>query len=383
MDFGYLDYCTTDLQRDLVKALHNGESVRGYARRVGVSHQVIQSRKSTIIQRAAARGYSPELNMHAESVPEGFHLQKSTVHIRDGSLIQRWDRVQQEHAEIERARLQAINDTLAGYKPFPRRRKPTRTNRELLNLYTLADAHIGMYAEAIESGEDYDLQIAEDTIMCAFSAMIDRTPDADWGVLALLGDWQHFDGLIAQTPKHKHPLDASARYHSVCSLSARLAIALCERMLDKHNQVRVVVLQGNHDEASSAWLQIMLRHVWAKNNRITIPNNAAPYMAMLHGKTMLAWHHGHKRTDDSLRDVFAGDLRWREMWGQAHYAYIHTGHAHSNYVVERGGALIERHPTLSARDAYASRAGYYSRRQARAITYHRDGGEHSRITVKA
>jgi hypothetical protein len=48
---------------------------------------------------------------------------------------------------------------------------------------------------------------------------------------------------------------------------------------------------------------------------------------------------------------------------------------------EDGGAIVERHPTLAARDAYAARGGYVSFRGARAITYDKQLGEVERITV--
>ena len=43
--------------------------------------------------------------------------------------------------------------------------------------------------------------------------------------------------------------------------------------------------------------------------------------------------------------------------------------------------IIEQHRTLSAKDAYASRAGFVSGRDSKVITYHKKYGEVGRITI--
>jgi hypothetical protein len=116
---------------------------------------------------------------------------------------------------------------------------------------------------------------------------------------------------------------------------------------------------------------------------IEIDDSEIPYYAHLHGNIMIAMHHGHKKKNTQLPSLFASEPRFRKMWGQADYCYIHTGHYHhaEQDMAENGGAIVERHPTLAGRDAYAARGGYVSWRSARAITYHASHGEIMRVTV--
>ena len=44
---------------------------------------------------------------------------------------------------------------------------------------------------------------------------------------------------------------------------------------------------------------------------------------------------------------------------------------------------VEQHRTLAARDAYSARGGYLSGRDAKVITYHREYGEVSRLTISS
>ena len=116
--------------------------------------------------------------------------------------------------------------------------------------------------------------------------------------------------------------------------------------------------------------------------RVEVIDNEFPYYAYLHGEVMLGFHHGHKVRLAQLHKLFASEPRFREMWGKAKTTYIHSGHYHSEKVIEDGGAISEQHPTLSSRDSYATRGGWVSQRGAKAITYSKTEGEIHRITVR-
>jgi hypothetical protein len=154
-------------------------------------------------------------------------------------------------------------------------------------------------------------------------------------------------------------------------------------MLAHHKKVVVIVQEGNHDPMSSIWLRKALIQYFKKNKRVEILDVEFPFYAHLHGEIMLAFHHGHKVRNKSLPALFASEPRYREMWGKAKYCYIHTGHYHQREqdMSEYGGAIVERHPTLAARDAYAARGGYVSWRAMNCITYHKSKGEISRRTT--
>jgi hypothetical protein len=71
------------------------------------------------------------------------------------------------------------------------------------------------------------------------------------------------------------------------------------------------------------------------------------------------------------------------MFGRTKYAYAHTGHLHSIDVKENNLMIVEQHRTLAAPDAYAARGGWISGRDAKVITYHKEFGEVSRITINS
>jgi hypothetical protein len=254
---------------------------------------------------------------------------------------------------------------------------------ELLNLYTITDFHMGMLAYAPETGDDWDTDIARKVLLNAITEMADRAPDAEQGIFCELGDFMHFDSLESITPTGKNLLDSDTRYDRLADTAISTMIDCVEILARKHKKLKVVIAEGNHNLAGSVWVRKCLKHVYKNNPRIEVDDTCFPFYAHLHGKIMLAWHHGHKVKNKSLPALFSSEPRYRKMYGDALYTYIHTGHTHQKEqdASEYGGAIVERHQTLAARDAYATRGGYVSQRSADCITYHSEKGEWARVTV--
>jgi hypothetical protein len=150
-------------------------------------------------------------------------------------------------------------------------------------------------------------------------------------------------------------------------------------MLEKHQTVHLVNCSGNHDLASSAWLREMLAAFYEDEPRVTVDTSPDVYYAYEFGKVSLFFHHGHRKKHGALSEVFAG--KFREILGRTKYSYAHTGHLHHQRVDETSLMTIEQHNTLAAPDAYAAHGGWMSKRNAKVITYHKDYGEVSRLTI--
>jgi len=152
-------------------------------------------------------------------------------------------------------------------------------------------------------------------------------------------------------------------------------------LLEKHQHVHIVMASGNHDPASSAWLREMLAAMYEHEPRVSVDNSPSLYYAYEWGKTMLGFHHGHRRGVKDVDAVLVG--MFREMYGRCSKAYAHVGHLHSNEVKSTNLMEVERHETLAAPDAHAAGGGWLSGRSAKVITYSKRGGEVSRITLSA
>jgi hypothetical protein len=364
---------TTDDQ--IITALREHSSQRKAAEALGLNRRTLERRIASL----ARKGYSPGHDM-THTVPDGFAVKGvSTLYREDGTVAQQWVK---STADQERQR-QMLEAAFAGMgDELPRMQRsagPKVTNTDLANCYVVTDYHMGMLAWHEEAGEDWDTAIAESLLVDWFTKAIEQAPAAEVGILAQLGDFLHWDGMDAVTPASRHLLDADTRFQKLVRVAIRTIRRIIGMLLDKHKRVHVLMAEGNHDPASSIWLREWLAAIYEKEPRVTVDRSPDPYYCYEHGLTSLFFHHGHKRKPANVDDVFAA--KFREVFGRTKFSYAHMGHMHHIEVKETSLMVVEQHRTLAANDAYASRGGWMSGRDAKVITYSKKYGEVGRVTV--
>ena len=377
-----LKYVETESQKEKLEAYIEHGSSRKAAAALGVNKSNVSRAIQTIRKNAVKRGYDPEHDM-THPVAQGFAVKGvSTYYDEDGKIKGQWVKSHED----KQARINALVERLESFEWKPAPIIPLKGeshDSDLCTLLTLTDFHLGMYAYGKETGDDWNTDMAAGEYLQAIQEMCEGSPNSETGILNLQGDFLHWDGLDAVTPTSKHVLDADTRFSRLIDTSLDVIMASVEIMLRKFSQVKVIVCEGNHDLVGSMWIRKAIKKIYENNDRVEIDDTDFPFYAHLHGDIMLGFHHGHKVKNGSLPALFSSEPRYRSMWGSASYTYIHTGHYHhtEQMMGEGGGAIVERHPTLSGKDAYAARGGYHSWRAAHAITYHKAYGEHRRVTV--
>lgn len=376
---GILAYASTPRQRAVAECyIMNECNALQASKELGITMRNVQKHVAKIRADAAAKGYET----HAGSVPDGFRLRgKSTLLDADGNAKIQWVKTEVDKDRMAEIMREVSVSLSEGIKPWPVVQAPKKVTKDLCSVYTITDYHVGAYSCRQETGEEWDLKIAEDTLYRGIQTMMDGCPDSEQAVFVQMGDFLHFDGLSSVTPLSKHPLDASGRYNELVEVAVKTCVRSVEMLLHKHKRVHVVMCEGNHDLAGSVWLQAVMKMAFDKNPRVTIDDCKMPYYQFTWGKVFLGWHHGHLTKIRNLSGKFFSEPEFRSSMAQADYLYIATGHLHTREVIESGGAVIERHPTLASRDAYAARGFEHSQRGALAITYHKDKGEIARVTA--
>ena len=376
-----LEYAS-DRQREVLEKVIEVGTNRGAAQQLGISHTAVNAIVNRVKLKAAQSGWAPEAGMTHQTAT-GFATKRvSTLYKDDGSIGAQWH-IQEQDKQAQHEAMVNFCEQFE-WKPAPKIKHEGKRVADLCTLYTLTDYHMGMYAFRDIGGDDWDSKIATNTALSAMSQMIQGSPDSEVGILNLQGDFLHYDSLEPVTPTSRHVVDSDSRMEALIDVSVQLIMHLIEMLLKKHKNVHVIICEGNHDIVSSLFLRKLVKHVYVSNPRITVDDTSFPYYAYQHGKVMLGFHHGHKKKNTALPALFASEPRYRQMWGSCTAGtYIHTGHYHHQEkdMHEDGGAIVERHPTLAARDSHAARGGYTSMRAAHAITYHKEHGEVSRVTV--
>jgi hypothetical protein len=298
----------------------------------------------------------------------------------DGRVIQDWLRVEPDRVAQQaamRAVVDAFKEEIPGAEVTPWLGRGNRD--DLLNLFAVTDAHFGMLSWREETGADWDLNIAEKTLIDWFAAAVAMAPPAKTAVFAQLGDMLHYDGFESKTPTSGHILDADSRLPKVVRVVIRTLRLVIRMLLEKHQHVHIIMADANHDPASEVWLREMFASHFESEPRVTVDSSASTYYAYEHGETSLFFHHGHKRKVGNVDSVFAG--QFRDVYGRTRFSYAHLGHLHSDELKSTNLMKVERHETLAAADAYAANGGWLSGRSAKVITYSKRFGEVGRLTL--
>lgn len=376
----YKKYAVTDRQLKYLDAVVEHGTRMAAARALGVHHSTLNDSIKRVIDRAAKHGLSPEHDFTHE-VPEGYVVKgTSTLYGNDNEVKLQWVKTSvdaDKQYAIMKAASDAFAEDLAREPPTKFVNRPLR--EDLLNVHILTDYHLGMYSWGEETGQDWDLSVAENLLYDWVEAGIALAPDAESCIFAQLGDFLHWDGLDAVTPTHRHILDADTRFQKVVRVAIRVIRRLIKRLLEKYKTVYVLMADANHDPAGSVWLREWLAAVYEDEPRIVVDQSADTYYCHEFGKTSLFFHHGHKKSVSNVSDVFAS--KFRDVFGRTKNSYAHLGHRHHIEVKENNLMVCEQHRTLAAKDAYASRGGWLAGRDAKVITYSKEYGEVSRITI--
>ncbi|QXG07643.1 hypothetical protein [Erwinia phage Snitter] len=355
-----------------------GKTLRQIAEEYSLHIRSVEARSAKLARKGYGHGKSDTPSQYA---PEGFSIKgTSTLIGKDGQMKTQWIKSEvdkEKQLELLRIAITALCDDITPCEIVPLRREGL--SEKLLNLYTVSDYHLGMLSWEEESGDDWDMKIAKDLFYSWFKAAIDTSPPAEHGVINLLGDFAHFDSLDAVTPASGHVLDADTRYQKLVRYMIQMIAEVVKMALEKHEKVTLMIVQGNHDETGMIWLAEMFNFFFSSNDRVTVDTQADVYKQLTHGKTALFFHHGHKANMGKLDSVLVG--KFRKEYGAAEYHYAHCGHLHHMKMIESNLMVIEQHRTLAAKDAYASRGGWLSNRSANVITYSKEYGEVSRLTI--
>lgn len=370
-------FCTTDRQREILDAYTEyGYSSNKAGEQLGINGRTVRLCLERIKRAAAESGFTESFDATRYVDPGQMVHGKSTLtKDADGNTV--WIKTSRRKA-AESLALTAT-DNITELIPWKIVKAPTVSLKDQVTCYVLTDYHIGAYSWHKETGADWDLDIAEKVLQNAIQELISSSPNSEQAIFCQLGDFLHWDGLQAVTPTAKNILDGDGRFEKLTDIALEACLNVVNLLLGKHKKVHVIMAEGNHDPAGSVWLRLIMKKLFSKNKRVTVEDSPFPYYKFCWGNTFLGFHHGHlsriKQMPGKFYSEFAAEM------GQSEYRYLHTGHLHLKEVLEDSGVIVERHPTLNARDAYGARGFSKTIRAAQAITYGKIGGEISRNVV--
>lgn len=362
---------------ETMEAVERLGSFGAAARELGISRRAVSHRMAS----ATSRNLTGEFL--GGKAPDGYHIGKVTRQYNgDGSVAREWPRYQPDADMLANVFDELTAIMQKDVTPLVPITPPDNVELDLLALYPVVDVHLGMYAWAKESGENYDLPIAKDQFLRSTTRLMSMTPDAYEALIVVLGDFFHADNNNAQTERSHNHLDVDGRHDKVLHAGAELIIWMIDMALQKHHKVTVKVMRGNHDPYASKALAMALWFRYEGNERVNVDRSPLDMWSYQFGQNMLSFTHG----DNIKADQMAGKMAALEpvMWGLTTYRYGFSGHFHKTKQIaedESNGAISEVLPAFTAKDAWNRSMGHASQRTIVSMTFDASKGRQYKTFV--
>ncbi len=366
----------TSTQAAYIDAVNHYGSGGKAAKALGVAKNAVNQAIVMVRRKAVRSGYAPEFDLTHPIAP-GQMLRGTSTLYKDGKPLVQWVKTQADADGMEMVLREFVTGLVEEARGIsPTIAAPLHNDEDLLVVIPMGDPHYGLHAWSQETGEDFDLKIAETLMHGAIDRLVEQAPPAEFALLLNLGDFFHIDNQTNQTSSGNQ-LDADSRWAKVMQVGLRAMIHAVKRMLMKFKHVTVRNVRGNHDMHGSYALSLAMDAYFSNSNRVTVDLSPAAFWYFRFGKVLIGASHGNNCKMDMLPGIMACDRA--TDWGEAKYRYWYTGHIHHDELREFPGCTVESFRTLAAKDAWHTAQGYRAGRDMRCIVIHRDYGEIGRI----
>lgn len=255
---------------------------------------------------------------------------------------------------------------------------PRAKDRHLFEVCVM-DLHVGKLAWSEETGEDYDVSIAERVFTEALEDLISNVEGRciEEVLFPIGNDLLQFDNL-QKTTTGGTPQDADTRYAKVYARAEGMMRHAIER-LSEIAPVRVPVIPGNHDRQSAFSLGRTLRAWFHGNDRVDV--DASPRLRKYHryGVNLIGYTHGSEEKPAALPLIMAQETG--TDWSETLFREWHVGHTHVKKEVSyvagdtHNGVRVRVIPALCPPDAWHYMRGYVGGvRSAEAYLWSRTNG---------
>jgi len=153
---------------------------------------------------------------------------------------------------------------------------------------------------------------------------------------------------------------------------AWITIIKAIEMLKQICTIDVIIVQGNHDWMKSFYLGDVITAYFHNDNNVFIDNSInSPRKYYMYKNVLIGYTHGDNEKLRDLPLIMATECP--DEWANTKHREFHTGHLHSEGVIEIQGTIVRTFSSLVTRNEWHKKMGYNSYRKAQAFLWGEDG----------
>ena len=262
--------------------------------------------------------------------------------------------------------------------------KVTRNKGRHLLVINPADIHIGKYANAEETGEAYNMEIAVNRVIEGVQGLINKSKgfDIDRILFCIGNDVLHVDNVYNTTTKGT-PQDCDGKWWEHYEVALQLYVK-CVEMLREVAPVDCVHSMSNHDYQSGFHLAHALKSWFRLTDDVNVDAGVKHRKYYTYGSNLIGLEHGDGAKMDNLPLLMANEKP--KEWAETKYRYWYLHHLHHKVkhkwrdAKDFIGVTVEYLRSPSASDSWHDRKGYKSLTAVEGFIHEYDQGQVARLT---
>jgi hypothetical protein len=222
--------------------------------------------------------------------------------------------------------LKSIEDLISKYSPkYPSIDYPKREDGHLL-IINPADVHIGKYADALETGEEYNVEIAKNRVREGVKGILRNAEgfNIDKILFCIGNDILHTDNTMGSTTRLT-PQDTDGKWYRHFTEALELYVEIVE-MLMQIAPVDCIHSMSNHDYMSGFHLAHALKSWYRNTDAVTVDADPKHRKYYTYKNSMIGLTHGDGAKLNTLPLLMAQEEPL--MWSYTKYRYWYLHHLH-------------------------------------------------------
>ena len=280
--------------------------------------------------------------------------------------------------------LKTVSSFIENHSPhYPSIKRKIKLNNHLL-VINPADIHIGKYANHLETGDGYNVEIACERVLEGLQGLIDKSKgfEVDRVLFCIGNDILHIDNVYNTTTAGTNQ-DVDGKWWEHFEIALALYVK-CVEILREIAPVDVIHSMSNHDYQSGFHLAHALKSWFRLDNEVTFDISVAHRKYYKYGKNLIGLEHGDGAKMANLPLTMAQERPL--LWSETTHRYWYLHHLHHKVkhkwldAKDFIGVTVEYMRSPSGTDSWHSRKGYVGvPRAVEGFLHEKDSGQVARL----
>lgn len=242
-----------------------------------------------------------------------------------------------------------------------------------------ADIHIGKLCKAVETGEEYNEQIAVQRIREGVSGILNKAKgfDIDKILLIIGNDILHVDTPRSTTTAGTFQ-DSCLMWYDAFTIAKQIYVEVIETLM----QIAPVHVQydpSNHDYTNGFFLADTLFSWFSKCENVTFNVTPAHRKYFQYYSNLIGTTHGDGAKVQDLPLLMAQESA--QGWSESKHRYFFTHHIHHKNSKDYGSVCVESLRSASGTDGWHAKNGYqHAPKAIEGFIMHKEHGQVCRLT---